>query len=43
MSKTADPPLVGKIPIWRSIRESAERNVAAEPMLASFLHATILN
>lgn len=43
MSKTAEPPLVGKISIWRSIRESAERNVAAEPMLASFLHATILN
>ena len=28
---------------WASIREAAERNVASEPMLASFLHATVLN
>jgi serine O-acetyltransferase len=29
--------------IWSSIRSSAATNVAAEPMLASFLHATVLN
>lgn len=29
--------------IWSSIRESAAQHVAAEPMLASFLHATVLN
>lgn len=29
--------------VWKSIRETAEKHVAAEPMLASFLHATILN
>ncbi|MEO2030130.1 MAG: serine O-acetyltransferase [Fuerstiella sp.] len=29
--------------VWESIRESAVENVRKEPMLASFLHATILN
>ena len=29
--------------VWRSIRASAAREAAAEPVLASFLHATILN
>ena len=29
--------------IWLSIRASAERAAREEPMLASFLHATILN
>jgi serine O-acetyltransferase len=29
--------------IWQSIRDSASREAAAEPVLASFLHATILN
>jgi serine O-acetyltransferase len=29
--------------IWTSIRTSAAREAAAEPVLASFLHATILN
>ena len=30
-------------PIWRSIREEAEEAVAADPLLAAFLYATILN
>jgi len=29
--------------VWESIRASSTREVAAEPVLASFLHATILN
>lgn len=29
--------------VWESIRSEAARQVAAEPMLASFLHATVLN
>lgn len=29
--------------VWSSIREAAQRHVEAEPTLASFLHATILN
>jgi len=30
-------------PVWLSIRESTQRAARQEPMLASFLHATILN
>ncbi len=30
-------------PVWDRIRRETEEEVAAEPMLASFLHATILN
>jgi serine O-acetyltransferase len=29
--------------VWRSIRNSAQREANREPMLASFLHATIIN
>jgi len=29
--------------VWTSIRESALQHVETEPMLASYLHATILN
>lgn len=29
--------------IWTAIREAAQQNATSEPMLASFLHATILN
>ena len=29
--------------IWTSIRKTAQQRAACEPMLASFLHATILN
>lgn len=29
--------------VWQSIRETAQHHVEDEPMLASFLHATILN
>lgn len=29
--------------VWTEIRNQADRQVAAEPMLASFLHATVLN
>jgi len=29
--------------IWSSIRERAIQRAASEPMLASFLHATVLN
>lgn len=32
-----------EICIWSSIRETAVQRAASEPMLASFLHATILN
>ena len=39
------PPVTPHAPdeIWLSIRASAERAAREEPMLASFLHATILN
>jgi serine O-acetyltransferase len=30
-------------PVWERIREEAARHVSEEPILASFLHATILN
>jgi len=30
-------------PIWESMRQEAEEGIEREPMLASFLHATILN
>ena len=30
-------------PIWEQIREETARQAACEPVLASFLHATILN
>lgn len=30
-------------PIWQRIRQETERDVSCEPILASFLHATILN
>ncbi|HSG59980.1 MAG TPA: serine O-acetyltransferase [Pseudomonadales bacterium] len=30
-------------PVWQLIREETEREVSREPILASFLHATILN
>ena len=30
-------------PIWNRIREEAARHASDEPILASFLHATILN
>lgn len=32
-----------EICVWRSIREVAEEHVTGQPVLASFLHATILN
>jgi serine O-acetyltransferase len=33
----------GPDPVWKEIREEAAREVQREPILASFLHATILN
>ena len=30
-------------PLWERIREETARHASEEPMLASFLHATILN
>ena len=30
-------------PIWERIREETARHASDEPILASFLHATILN
>jgi serine O-acetyltransferase len=40
LSKTEVVPDVG---VWLSIREKAEEHVANSPVLASFLHATVLN
>ena len=30
-------------PVWDRIRKETEQKVTGEPLLASFLHATILN
>lgn len=37
------PTLVGKDPVWQTIREETRAQAENEPALASFLHATILN
>ena len=43
MAQTApQPQLSSHDPIWSRIRTEAEQIVAAEPMLASFIHATVL-
>ena len=33
----------GRDPVWLAIREDATKAAESEPMLASFLHATVLN
>jgi len=43
MSILTDTPPASAICVWQSIRETAQHHVEDEPMLASFLHATILN
>lgn len=40
---SASQPKQSGDPIWQSIREEAGREAEREPILASFLHATILN
>jgi serine O-acetyltransferase len=43
MTTESDQSSPGSLCVWKSIREAAVDNVRKEPMLASFLHATILN
>ncbi len=43
MSAHGSSPEIKETCIWSSIRAAAQKNVAEEPMLASFLHATVLN
>lgn len=43
MSSVSMPSAAVETCIWSSIRDAATKNAAAEPMLASFLHATVLN
>jgi serine O-acetyltransferase len=40
---SASQTVEAEVCVWTDIRAQAERQVAAEPMLASFLHATVLN
>lgn len=43
MSQIAESPQTTSLCVWSSIREAALEHVKNEPMLASFLHATVLN
>ena len=43
MTKPATASLASSDRIWHSIREETAAEVQREPVLASFLHATILN
>ncbi|MEZ6132858.1 MAG: serine O-acetyltransferase [Planctomycetaceae bacterium] len=43
MSTVVQPQPAATLCVWQSIRETAQHHVEDEPMLASFLHATILN
>lgn len=43
MSLIADTPSSQTTCVWKAICEKATEHVAREPMLASFLHATVLN
>ncbi len=43
MSLMTKTPETQTVCVWKAIREKATEHVAQEPMLASFLHATVLN
>ena len=43
MQTNQAPAADGQDPIWNAIRDETAKEAASEPILASFLHATILN